>query len=374
MTEKTYKILIGLVTLGLLVGAWGIIEALIWGTHAPGLTSYSPWGMGVVIYLYLLGLSAGGFLLTIMTHIFGLKRYEPLAGLAACLVLVTEICAIISITLDLGHWERIYLLLIRPNLGTPMTWMIILFNAMVLIYLLKIFFFIKKDERWINTLSYVSLPVALFFYGVNGAFFSILSSRPVWNTPLTPLTFIVASLLSGGALLTLLTQVYQPERNLTSGLGRAVLLLLVIYSILEGLQYYVGYQGAVVDVTKALNDVTSGQGWWRFWIIHLLLGTLVPLYLLCTQGGNPKAVAWACLMIVITFTAVRYDFLISAQTVPMLSGLDKAFVHQRLSLTYCAHFGEWLIGLFLVSLGGLAFLLGQRLVPTLFFSKGGTHA
>ena len=48
----------------------------------------------------------------------------------------------------------------------------------------------------------ISLPVGLFFYGTNGAFFAILQNRPIWNSAMTPLLFIAAALLSGGALIT----------------------------------------------------------------------------------------------------------------------------------------------------------------------------
>ena len=50
--------------------------------------------------------------------------------------------------------------------------------------------------------------MGLIFYGANGAFFAILLNRPIWNSALTPLLFIVAALLSGGALITFLIHVF----------------------------------------------------------------------------------------------------------------------------------------------------------------------
>ena len=120
--------------------------------------------------------------------------------------------------------------------------MFVLFNAMGIIYTLKTYFLVRgdiiqgsehqrgllrsvyrvlsfgrrrydeamraADDRRVHRLAWFSLPVGLLFYATNGAFFAILINRPIWNSALTPLLFVVAALLSGGALVTFLTYVF----------------------------------------------------------------------------------------------------------------------------------------------------------------------
>jgi molybdopterin-containing oxidoreductase family membrane subunit len=371
MPKKSSTGLLILSLLGMLAGAWGVIEALIYGLHATALGSYTPWGLGVILYLFFLGLSAGGFLVTILVYIFGQKQYDALSPLAAWLVLVTEICAVVPINLDLGHWERTYQFVTSPNFLSPMTWMFVFFGALFVIYALKALAYIRGKETWLRPLSLLSLPVGLMFYGINGYFFAILVGYTIWNSPLTPLMFIVAALLSGGALLTFLTWVFHRNTDLVRGLGRAVLLLLFIYVGLEALNYFVGYRGNRVEATKALNLMLFGSNWGVFWFMHVMIGTLIPIFLLLKYGQDGRITAWSCLLIALAFMAVRIDFVLPAQYVGMLQGLDKAFVHERLQLSYDPNLGEWLVGVFVTSLGLFGFVIGPKVAPALFAKKEG---
>jgi Ni/Fe-hydrogenase subunit HybB-like protein len=90
----------------------------------------------------------------------------------------------------------------------------------------------SADDHRVHRLAWFSLPVGLLFYATNGAFFAILINRPIWNSAVTPLLFVVAALLSGGALVTFLTYLYvdngQGLRDtLLKYLGRSILFLSV---------------------------------------------------------------------------------------------------------------------------------------------------
>jgi molybdopterin-containing oxidoreductase family membrane subunit len=146
--------------------------------------------------------------------------------------------------------------------------------------------------------------------------------------------------------------------------------LLAIFLLLEVLQIFVGYYGGTLPTTTSLNLILVGPYWWVFWIIHLVLGGIIPLYLLITRHGDSRAVALACFLIVITFVAVRLNFLIPDQAVYKLQGLDHAFYSSRLSTSYAPNLTEWLVSLWVISLGLLAFLLGTRWLPVTTAGKG----
>lgn len=296
-----------------------------------------------------------------------------------------------------------------------MIWMFVWFNAMLLIYLLKTWFLIRKDlvnwggdkkkkgrrlyrclalgrtsydestrkqdNLWVHRLAWISLPVGLLFYGTNGAFFAIITNRPVWNSALTPFFFIVAALLSGGALITFLSHIYfesnpsigkhpEHEQSPITYLGRIILFLLITFLFLEMMQFFVGYVTGKTDMVASLNRTIAGPGWWTFWVIHLLIGALIPLVLLLTNPKSPKSVAWACFLIFITFIGARYNYIISDLAVSKLDGLEDAFVHSRLSTNYVPNLNEWLVSLWVVSFGLLTFLLGARFLPVINNRKG----
>jgi molybdopterin-containing oxidoreductase family membrane subunit len=103
----------------------------------------------------------------------------------------------------------------------------------------------------------------------------------------------------------------------------------------------------------------------------VVLGSAIPLYLLAVHHQSTKAVAWACFLIMITFIAVRLNFVIPDQAVYKLEGLEATFFHWRLRTDqYFPNLNEWLVSLWVFSLGLLAFLLGSRWLPVISAGKG----
>jgi len=397
MSKKRYKVLMILGVIGLIIGSWGMGSRLIFGHTAVNYGSYVPWGLWVVFYLFFVGLTAGAFLITIMTYMFRVERLKPIGRLSAFTVLVALVCELIFISLDLGHMERLYRFLITPNFTSMMTWFVVFTTLMLIIYLLESFFLLRedlirlsqaeqvkakkiyhllalgktgyteadreRDKTRVRRLSIISLPAGLLFYGTNGAFFAILQNRPIWNSAMTPLLFIVAALLSGGALITALIYVFHEDEELVKPMGQVILYLLAIFLLLEVLLFFVGYQSKVTGIVTSLNLIVFGRQWWTFWIIHLFFGTLIPLILLIKYGDAPRAVAWACFLIVVTFVTVRFNFLIPDLAIYKLDGLEYTFFHRRLRTHYIPSLVEWLVSLWIISFGLIAFLAGSRWLP-----------
>jgi Ni/Fe-hydrogenase subunit HybB-like protein len=407
MNSKGIKALTAVAILGLIVGSWGLVNRLLHGHLGSAYGSYVPWGIWVVFYLYYVGLTAGAFLITILTYVFQVKRFEKIGRLSAFTVLVALTCELIFIWFDLGHMGRVYRFLVTPSFTSLMTWFFLFTNLMLIIYLLEAFYLLRgdlvawsqdqkrkgrglyrllalgkssygsadqeRDRGIVRTLSILSLPAGLLFYGTNGAFFAILLNRPIWNSAMTPLLFVMAALLSGGALITFLTHVFQPDKELVPYLGRVILYLLVVYILLEALQFFVGYQTRTYAVLTSLNLIAFGPYWWTFWIVHVAIGSIVPLFLLLSRPGDSKAVAWACFFIVVTFVTVRFNFIIPDLAVYKLEGLEQTFYHQRLRTNYVPSLNEWLLSLWIISLGVLVFLAGTRWLPVLSSNREGVE-
>jgi molybdopterin-containing oxidoreductase family membrane subunit len=406
MKSKYFNILAVIAVLGLIIGCFGMADRLMYGHLHAGYGSYVPWGLWVVFYLFFVGLTAGAFLITIMTYVFGVTRLKNVGTLSAFTVLVALMCELIFVSLDLGHFGRIYRFLITPNFSSLMTWFVIFTNLMLIIYLLECFFLIREklvlwstenrsgkafyrllalgkteytasdresDNRIVRLLSIISLPAGLLFYGTNGAFFAILQNRPIWNSAMTPLLFILAALLSGGALITFLIAVFHSDDEITRILGRAVFFILVVFLLMEFIQFFVGYKTGMTSILTSLDLIVTGPYAWTFWLVHLLIGSLIPLILFITGINNPKAIAWACLLIVVTFVSVRFNFLIPDLAVYKLEGLEQTFSHPRLRTHYTPSVNEWLVSVWIVSLGVLVFISGIRWLPILSSEKGGVN-
>jgi Ni/Fe-hydrogenase subunit HybB-like protein len=405
MNSKGFNIVMILAVIGLVVGSWGMVDRVVHGHISMGYGSYVPWGLWVVFYLLFVGLTAGAFLITIITYVFDVKRFKAIGKLSAFTVLIALLCELTFISLDLGHMFRIYRLLITPSFTSLMTWFVIFTIAMLLIYLLESFFLLRgdlvawsqdknrkgaavyrllalgkstyspeerlSDEKKVHNLSIISLPVGLLFYGTNGALFAILMNRPIWNSAITPLLFILAALLSGGALITFLIYIFQHDDELVRPLGRIILFLLCGFIFLEILQFFVGYQTATLSLVTSLDLIAFGPHWWTFWIVHILLGSVIPIFLLMSRPADSKSIAWACFLIVVTFAAVRLNFIIPDLSAYKLEGLDTTFFHRRLRTDYTPSLVEWLVSVWIISFGILVYVAGMRWLPLLSSNEGG---
>jgi molybdopterin-containing oxidoreductase family membrane subunit len=404
MKQNWEKNLIILSIIGLVVGSWGMYQRLVYGHIPMNYGSFVPWGLWVAFDLFFLGLTAGAFLITILTYVFKIKLLANLGPLAAFTVLVTLMCEVIIISLDLGHPLRVYRFLITPNIGSMLFWLVVFIVAMWIIYVPWFYFLVReelvrcsrdehwrghkicgfltlgkttygeadrqRDHRWSRVLSYISLPIGVIFFGAHGAIFAILHNRPLWNSAMLPLIFIMAALLSGGALITFLAYLYQPDDKLIQPLGRVILLILLTFLFLEALQLFVGYQSKITGIVTSLDLIITGPYWWAFWIVHLVIGSAIPAFLLLRYPENSKLVATACFLIIVTFLAVRLNYLIPDMAVYKLEGLQNTFFHQRLRPEYVPNLNEWLVSVWVISLGLLTFLLGTRWLPVIQAGRG----
>lgn len=409
MDNKSNKLIV-LAVAGLVVGGWGLVDRLLHGLNPVAFGSVIPWGLWVAFYLFFLGLSAGAFLVTILAYVFGLKKFEAAAPLAAFTVLVALLCEVQFILLDLGTMHRaFYQFFLSPNFSSLMFWMMVLFIAMLGLYLTKTCVLIRgavvalaadrtccyrglyrflafgqttydesirvADQRLVRKLSWVSLPVGLLFYWVNGAFFAVVPGRPLWNSALTPVMFVVAALLSGGALIAFLMLTLRGDdaegREVGLGLGRAVYYLLLAFLLLELTQLFIASTSNRPDAAFALERIITSGGGLLFGVVHLCIGSLLPLVLLRGGASSPKAVIWACALIVVTFVAFRFNFVVADLAVTRLEGLEASYVHFRLSADYVPNLNEWLVSLWVVSTGLLAFVLGTRFLPVVGPLNGG---
>jgi len=82
------------------------------------------WGTPITIYFWLVGASAGSFVISSFGWVFGIKRYKPLALVASIQAIVMLLIVPILLIWDLGKpWRFFYLLLPAYWHNTaPMAW------------------------------------------------------------------------------------------------------------------------------------------------------------------------------------------------------------------------------------------------------------
>jgi len=402
MMKRSLRVVPVILWLGLAaVGVWGVLERILHGHRAAGYGSYIVWGLWVSAYIYFIGLSAGSFLLSSLIYVFGMRRLERIGRISLFVAIITLFMALVSIWFDLGRMERAYRVITSPNFGSMMCWMIWLYGIYTLVMLVELWLAMRPDfarwagragwqgtlgpcialskgplterqelatRHWLKVLATVGVPLAVTFHGGVGALFSTLSARPFWHTPLMPVLFLTGALVSGGSLMAFVVAAFWPRSDdeyahIVSYIGRAVLGLLIFDVVLEWAEFSVPMWYGVGHEYDLLMRMLFGEFWWVFWVLHLALGTVIPLLLLVVGGRRPWAVGLAGLLIATTFMTVRLNIVIPGLIEPHLHGLQTAFTDHRLVFKYLPSFFEWQITGFVVAVGIGLFYLGYRLLP-----------
>ncbi len=379
----TRMVFFGLVSVLLLLGAVGVYERLTFGHRLTGYGSYATWGLWVATYIYFIGLSAGAFLFSSLIYVFGMKRLAPIGKLSLYTALTTLIMALLVIWVDIGHMDRVWEFFTRPNFTSMMNNMIWMYTAYFVVLLAGFMILTKptmfvfnslakigfSQTRLLYILGLVGVPLATLFSGGVGALFAVVGTRPYWFTSLFPILFLAGALLSGGALLTFLVAYFWPSRSdehttIVYTLGRIVLALLLFYALFEwsefSIPWWAGISGALGVHKESVMLVLSGPFWWIFWIVHVLIGVLIPVVLLLVWPRNTRAVGLAGLLAALTFLAVRLNTVIPGAVTVEMKGLEEAFQHARLTYYYFPTLHEWLVVLFTLGLGSLLMYIGVR--------------
>lgn len=361
------------------VGLVGVGQQLLFGHRLAAYGSYVPWGLWVSAYLYFIGLSAGAFLISSLAYVFGVRKLERVGRIALITALITLLMALLSIWFDLGHLERFYFVHTRPNFRSMMAWMVWLYTAYFHLLAVELWSVLKRpdDVRLIRVLGTLGVPLAIAFHGGVGALFATVVAHPYWHNPITPILFLTGALVSGGGLLTAVIAFLYPmpedeRRELTALMGRIVGGLLLFDLLMEWAEFSVPlWYGSFGEEVTNLKLILFGRFWWVFWIVHLLIGSLIPLALIF-GNRKPSAVGLGGLLIAISFLSVRLNAVIPALVTPHIEGLQEAFIDPRLQFDYVPSLHEWLVLLFIVALG-VGLFYGSFKVLVQFESRRATQ-
>lgn len=346
----------------LVIGVWGVWMRLATGHLLANYGSYVPWGLWVAAYIYFAGLSAGAFLVAGLRYVFKVEALRPVGRLSLITAFVCLVLGLVIVAFDLGHmWRSIYVFL-RPTFSSMMAWMVWLYAAYAVVLVVALYFSLKRNEAKARLWVGLGLPLIIFFPGGAGALFGTVVAQYLWHSPIYPILFLAGGLLSGVALMTAIAGLALPqERATVTFLGRATLVLILLYALLEWAEFSIPLWYGVGHEYEALMGVLFGPFWYVFWIVHVLFGMLIPALLLWRLPQRPRVVGLAGLLTAGAFLAVRLNLVIPSQVQPQLKGLINAYQDARLRFEYVPSFFEWSVVAFAVAVGALLIYLGDRL-------------
>jgi len=362
--KVTEKILWAVAIVGFLVGLAGLFMRIAGGHTVAAYNTYVPWGLWVAAYAMLIGVSVGAYLVAALAYGFRVKALQPLGFIALLTALAALAGGLLAIWLDLGHPGRVFLLFFSTRFTSvmgAMSWFYTVYG--ILLVLLIYLAWRDPNTSVVRILSLLGLALTIAFGGAEGSLFGVVGAQALWESGLTPILFLVEGALSGTALvlfLAVLLGKLQPEAGKL--LRWLVLGLLLGVIVMEWAEFSTALYAGIPARAESLRVILFGPFWWVFWFVHVGLGIVVPLLLLVFAGKNRVALAVAGGLIALAAISTKLNLVIPALVVPEFEGLRTAFTGLGLTFSYFPTIAEWLLLVWIVSLAGLIFLAGHRLL------------
>jgi molybdopterin-containing oxidoreductase family membrane subunit len=344
------------------------------GLHLSGMSNRVPWGLSIVMAIYYIGLSAGSLVLSAMSALFGRKEFKPFSRIAALLAMLLLVGALLSIILDWGRPDRIFVPFIHFNFLSMFSINGILYSLYIVICFVYLLAMFAEKEKLVSAIALIAVIWAIGVHSGTGAIFGFVP-RELFASPLLPPSFIAAALSSGTALMIILLQLLfrYTERPFDERYVKALSRLLAIFIVV--VLYFLVTENSYRAYIAASREAEwyflfGGSHSLVFWVGLIGLGAIIPAILLFNPGTKDsiKMINVAAVLHVFGVLCERYIVVIPGQThsadiLPNMNvesaALDGAMVGYSIS------FIELIQALGIAAIVAIAFILGLRLFAML---------
>ncbi len=372
--SKGYRMMVVLLGIVALSGLISFVISYVEGHQLFGSSNVIPWGMPIVLAIYLIGLSAGSLILSSLTYVFGREEYKPIARMAVFLAIVLIFGAMLSIAIDLGRPEkfwRLFMFFYLNNMTSMFAINSILYGGYFIISLLYLGFIFANQIKLIKMMGTIAVGWAILVHMGTGAIFGFIAARETWVSPIKPLEFLAAALTSGLALLIIAVLVVMKfsgrsiKKEMITSLGR---LLSAFIVILIGLIIIDKLTHLYSPNREATVYMLAGPFSWIFWGFQIGMGVIIPLAILFNSRLN-KTILWVALAaasVVVGVFFERYYLVIPGAAYPQpyyspgtIEGVWGALTSFPLTPV------EMTLSMGIVALLGLIFVLGLKYLELL---------
>jgi len=371
---------LGILLIAALVAGVMVFWNGLWLTN---LSDRVPWGLWITIDLSSIALSAGAFSLCAAVYLIGLKRYEPVARTATFVGLIGYTMAMLSLLLDIGRPDRFWHALVYWN-GHSLLWEVTMCVMLYLTVLVLESMPIFARLDWLRSrfpavaarmsgihhyapyLAIAGLALSSLHQSSLGGVYGVLKARPVWYKPEMTVLFMFSAII-GGIALTLfasmlssrLTRRARVNDVLIERVANFLAWALVGYLYFRFWDVFAQHYTYDPGRTEGMELLTAGPLSFNFWVLEMLLGTLVPVIMLLHPftRNHPFWRMTALGLVVIGVVAYRWDTNLSGLLIvmPYLPGQ-----HTVSYASYIPSLVEVVAGMGVIAYGLLAFSLGVR--------------
>lgn len=404
------KTIVWIIFLSLLIllGIYALYLQITEGHAITGMRDNVVWGIYIVNFIFFMGISYAGALISGAMHLFRTPWRKPIIRMAELITVISLFIGPLYILLCIGRLDRLPYLVAFGRIQSPITWDVIaistdIFGCLIFLYLSilrdiaqlrdfrelnianwrkKLYSFLslgytgtpeqeKRLTRATDIMAVMVIAIAIIVYSVLAWIFSV-TLQPGWHSTIFGPYFVIAAVYSGvGVLIVAMwvfRKIYHLEKYITHGHFVKVGIVLLVFAAFFGYftfsEYLTKWYGSEKN-DEMLISILFDRYYWLF-LFSNYVGVLMPLIVV----GIPKfrtirMITITAVVVVLALWVNRYLIVVPTLESPYLPVQDfrPEWIH------YSGTWIEWVL-----TLGGLAsfclfFTIASRFIPIINVSE-----
>ena len=403
--SKTWMIVVGILGIFLLIGFYAFVQQMIHGQVVTGQRDYVMEGIYIVNFLFLLGVSYAGAIISGVFHLGRINWGKPLIRIIEIFTFITILIGPIYILLCLGRLERVYYIFIHARIQSPIVWdliaiMLDLILCTVYLYLtfikdfaliydnadeLKIAPWRKKlmkvlsigykgtdnQKKRLETAQDIMASLIIVVAVVANSLLAWLfgmNLRVGWNSSLLGPWFVVASILSGIAIIIVImfiTRRFFDSKDIITDdhfnyMGFGMGLLALVFGYFSFSDFITRNYNESLQNEKLFDLYTSLDGYLVMLLITFATTILIPIAIVAVPKWRTiKNYVISAVLVLIGLWLFRYLIMIPVMETPFYAITTTA----PEVIKYSATWVEWTLSLAGLTGGIFLFMLIAKFVP-----------
>ena len=360
---------------------WGM--QLSGGLVQTGMRNFDSWGLYITMFMFLVGLSAGGLIISSAPRVLGVEGFGGISKVAVWTSICCTVLAIGFVVVDLGQPLRLWELFAYSNLGSPLMWDIAVLATYLVLSIVYLWAMLRYESGKgsavsLRVISTIALVTAILVHSVTAWIFGLQQGREMWHTALLAPWFVSSALVCGVALVLVVVIALRKAGYLELDQKHVVKMLKLLGVFVMVDLYFFGCDlltegfpaGSGAEVVAML---TTGPLAPFFWIEVVGCAATAVIAFVPKLRTNPLIVIAAVLAIVGIFCK-RVQLLVGGFQIPnldmpavvsgpALTDAGAALQSAGGSMVYFPSMLEFGVVLGVFGLGALMLLLGLKFLP-----------
>jgi Ni/Fe-hydrogenase subunit HybB-like protein len=296
------------------------------GHYVTGMTNQIVWGTPHVFAVFLIVAASGALNVASISSVFGKTPYKPLARLSGLLAIALLVGGLAVLVLDLGRPDRLIVAMTKYNFKSIFAWNIFLYTGFMVIVGVYIWMMMERRmNRFTKVSGFFAFVWRLILTTGTGSIFGFLVARQAYDSALMAPMFVIMSFSFGLAIfiLVLMAAYKWSDRPLGDAILYRLKNLLGVF-IASVLYFVMVYHLTNLYITEnhgleRFLLLDGGIYTQLFWIVQVLIGSLLPLALLYlpSTGKSRGWIGIACALVILGGLAQMYIIIIGGQAYPL---------------------------------------------------------